>query len=82
VSPLFRSLLPGGDGTSNDVAVYTGHGAVVPSRAILTSRRTTAGESYVSVDESHDGGHSSPLSRPPYPYIQCVAFINKTHSKR
>ncbi len=63
--------------------MYNNEGAVVPGRTILSDRRSG---SYISTNE-HDYGpdgtsNNNPSKMPNYPFIQCVAYINKTHSQR
>ncbi len=79
----------------NPVALYNGHsgynneGTIVRGRTILSARRSTNDDSYVASSENDDGSggsgnnnnHNSSLITT-YPYLQCVAYINKTHSQR
>ena len=67
---------------TSSMALYNHEGAVVPGRTILSERRS---DSYVSNNEHDygpDGTSPNPGAIPTYPYIQCVAYINKTHSQR
>jgi cyclic AMP-dependent transcription factor ATF-6 alpha len=75
-----KSLAPVSTNPTSSVALYNQEGAVVPGRTILSDRH---GDSYLSNNE-HDYGTSpdNPSNTPNYPFIQCVAYINKTHSQR
>jgi len=61
------------------MALYNNEGAVVPGRAILSNNEN----SYLTSNQ-HDYGNdkNNPSTLRNYPFIQCVAYINKTHSKR
>jgi hypothetical protein len=67
------------------LTLYNTEGAVVPSRAILSDRRSS-NERLVVANNEHDygpdGNYDNNNNPSMYPYIQCVAYINKTHSKR
>jgi len=69
---FFRPLSPTNQ-IGNRLPVYDNPGAVVPSRTILNER---------SIDSSFSNRQIADGSPPTYPYMQCVAFINKTHSQR
>lgn len=62
--------------------MYNGEGAMVPSRTILSNNEN----SYLTNIENDYGSekinNNNPSLIPSYPYIQCVAYINKTHSQR
>ncbi|CAF1047502.1 unnamed protein product [Rotaria sordida] len=83
-----KSLSPISNQSSNPLDLYNNEGAIVPSRTILSHHRTNNDKSYINSNE-HDYGpdgtqnyNDYPSVIPNYPYIQCVAYINKTHSQR
>lgn len=57
----------------NPLTIYDTPGAIVPSRTILSKR---------SIESSFSNQPITDGSPPNYPYMQCVAYINKTHSQR
>jgi hypothetical protein len=72
---------------------YNSEGSIVRGRTILSARRhSSSDDSYVASSENYDGSggngnnnnnnnnNSSLITT--YPYLQCVAYINKTHSQR
>lgn len=69
---------------------FNGEGAIVRGRTILSARRSGSDDSYLTNSEHEDSstsghGHQNPVDPtliPTYPYLQCVAYINKTHSQR
>lgn len=67
----FQSFYPTNQ-LGNTLAVYDNPSAIVPSRALLNKRSI---ESYPTEPIANE-------NPPNYPYLQCVAFINKTHSQR
>jgi len=73
-----KSLAPASNSLSNSLALYNNERAVVPGRTILSERRS---DSYLASNE-HDYGPDGSMDTPNYPFIQCVAYINKTHSQR
>jgi len=73
-----KSLAPASNSLSNSLALYNNERAVVPGRTILSERRSN---SYLASNE-HDYGPDGSMDTPNYPFIQCVAYINKTHSQR
>ena len=68
--------------SSKTVALYGDQTAVVPSRTILASDRSTDQNSYPtdSIYDYGPNGDTNTNNAQAYPYIQCVAYINKTHS--
>lgn len=67
-----RSLTPVSSDPSNSLALYNNEAAVVvPGRTILGKN---------SNDNSYENDYGPDI--PNYPFIQCVAYINKTHSQR
>ncbi len=68
---------------SNSIALYDNQGAVVPSRTILSNSKSySAGSEYDYGPNRNENYNNDPSVIPAYPYIQCVAYINKTHSQR
>jgi len=80
---------------SGSIALYNGHSgynseeSIVRGRTILSARRSSSDDSYVASSENYDGSGGSGNNNnnnnsliPTYPYLQCVAYINKTHSQR
>ena len=70
---------------------YNGEGTIVRGRTILSARHSRSDDSYLASSDHDDGsgGHGNnnnnnndPSLIPTYPYLQCVAYINKTHSQR
>lgn len=87
-----KSLSPLSADSSGSIALYNGQssynsdGSIIRGRTILSTRRNTD-NSYVASSETDDGSgnannnnNSTFISA--YPYLQCVAYINKTHSQR
>jgi cyclic AMP-dependent transcription factor ATF-6 alpha len=74
-----KSLAPISNDPSGSLALYNNDGAVVPGRTILSDRRSN---SYLASNEHDYGPDNNPSVIPSYPFIQCVAYINKTHSQR
>lgn len=74
----------------NARSAFDGEQTVVRSRTILSATgRRSMDDSYLTNhdhDDSSAGGNSNnpvdPTLIPAYPYLQCVAYINKTHSQR
>lgn len=74
----------------NNHAGYNSESSVVRGRTILSAQRSSKNDPYVTSSEHHDGsggsGNNNPNNNssliPTYPYLQCVAYINKTHSQR
>ncbi|CAF1043905.1 unnamed protein product [Rotaria magnacalcarata] len=81
-----KSLAPNANNPSGLMALYNNEGAIIPGRTILSDRRTNNENSYLTNSEddyrSDKNDNNNPSSIPSYPYIQCVAYINKTHSQR
>ncbi|CAF0897663.1 unnamed protein product [Adineta ricciae] len=79
-----NSFLPTSMDSSKPVALYGDQTAVVPSRTILESSRSIDQNSYPtnSIYDYGPNGDTSNNNGQAYPYIQCVAYINKTHSQR
>ncbi|CAM4961727.1 unnamed protein product [Rotaria socialis] len=81
-----KSLAPNVNNPSGSMALYNNEGAIIPGRTILSDRRTNNENSYLTNSEddyrSDKNYNNNPSSIPSYPYIQCVAYINKTHSQR
>lgn len=80
---------------SNSIALYNrqsgynNEGSIVRGRTILSARSSSSSndDSYVANNDNYDGSggsgnndNSSFITT--YPYLQCVAYINKTHSQR
>ncbi|CAF0797647.1 unnamed protein product [Adineta steineri] len=73
----------------NSRSGYNDEGTIIPGRTILSAHLNSNGKSYVTNNENDDSSgigngnndNNSPLI-PAYPYLQCVAYINKTHSQR
>jgi hypothetical protein len=65
-----KSLAPMATNPSNSIALYNNERAIVPGRTILSNR-----------DDSSYEQDEAPDTRT-YPFLQCVAYINKTHSQR
>ena len=66
---------------------YSSEGNIVHGRAILNARIGRDDEAFLASGDIDDGtgGHdindnSSLITS--YPYLQCVAYMNKTHSQR
>jgi hypothetical protein len=93
----FRSLSPALNDPSGSIALYNGHsgynseGSIVRGRTILSARRSSNDDSYVASSENYDASGGSGNNNnnnnnnsliTTYPYLQCVAYINKTHSQR
>ncbi|CAF0747226.1 unnamed protein product [Adineta ricciae] len=77
--------------SSGSIALYDRHsgynseGTIIRGRTILSAaRRGSNDNSYVASSDTDDGsnGNNDSLIIPTYPFLQCVAFINKTHSQR
>ncbi|CAF4027074.1 unnamed protein product [Rotaria sp. Silwood1] len=73
-----KSFSPTSNNISGSIDIYNNQRSVVPSRTILSHR---------SIRDDYDLDKNSnyndnPSLTPNYPYIQCVAYINKTHSQR
>ena len=77
--------------SSGSIALYDRHsgynseGTIIRGRTILSAaRRSNNDNSYVASSDTDDGpnGNNDSLIIPTYPFLQCVAFINKTHSQR
>lgn len=73
----------------NAHAGYNSEGTVVRGRTILSARRSRVDDSYLASSDNEDGAggngnndHQNSSFIPTYPYLQCVAYINKTHSQR
>ncbi|CAF4435667.1 unnamed protein product, partial [Rotaria sp. Silwood2] len=85
-----KSLSPISNDQSNSVALYNGYngeGTIVRGRTILSARRSSNDDSYVASSEHDDsaggnGNNNNSSLFTTYPYLQCVAYINKTHSQR
>ncbi|CAF0734863.1 unnamed protein product [Rotaria sp. Silwood1] len=85
-----KSLSPISNDQSNSVALYNGYngeGTIVRGRTILSARRSSNDDSYVASSEHDDnsggnGNNNNSTLFTTYPYLQCVAYINKTHSQR
>ncbi|CAF3925315.1 unnamed protein product [Rotaria magnacalcarata] len=86
-----KSLAPISNDHTSSVALYNGHsgfnseGSIVRGRTILSARPSKNDDSYIanSINDDNsagDGNHNISLTA--YPYLQCVAYINKTHSQR
>ncbi|CAF0774413.1 unnamed protein product [Rotaria sordida] len=89
-----KSLSPISNDQSSSLALYNSHPSysgeqtIVRGRTILSARRSHNDDSYVASNDHDDntGGNgnnnnnSSLLTT--FPYLQCVAYINKTHSQR
>ncbi|CAF1021772.1 unnamed protein product [Adineta steineri] len=76
-----KSLAPVSNDQSNLIDFYNNQGAIVPSRTILSDRRSKNQDSYTTASD-YDYGPNGNDNMRTYPYIQCVAYINKTHSQR
>lgn len=89
----FRSLSPALSDSSGSIALYNGHGdfnserTILRGRTILSARRSNDNSLGASSD-TDDGSGGNPTGNDnsslitAYPYLQCVAYINKTHSQR
>jgi hypothetical protein len=91
-----RSFSPMSNDPSGSIALYNGHSgynseeSIVRGRTILSARRSSSDDSYVASSENYDGSGGSGNNNnnnnnsliTTYPYLQCVAYINKTHSQR
>jgi hypothetical protein len=92
-----RSLSPSSNDPLGSIALYNGHSdynsesSIVRGRTILSARRSSNHDSYVANSENDDGSSGSGNNNnnnnnnsliTTYPYLQCVAYINKTHSQR
>ncbi|UJR33786.1 hypothetical protein I4U23_021212 [Adineta vaga] len=89
-----KSLSPISTDSSGSIALYNSHSGykgeetILRGRTILSAdrRRSSNDNSYVASSDTDDGSignnnnDSSLITT--YPYLQCVAFINKTHSQR
>ncbi|UJR13505.1 hypothetical protein I4U23_000519 [Adineta vaga] len=76
-----KSRAPISNDLSNSIELYNNEAAVIPSRTILSNSRSMSQNSY-STNSDYDYGPNGNTNMPAYPYIQCVAYINKTHSQR
>jgi hypothetical protein len=90
---ICRSLSPISNDPSGTLTLYNSHsgynseGTILRGRTILSARRSSNDNSYVANNEDDNGSggsgnnnNSSFITN--YPYLQCVAYINKTHSQR
>lgn len=80
---FYRSFVPVTE-APNSISYFNTERAVVPSRALRSHSENQATNAYLKSND-HDYGSQTgqtPSDIPSYPYIQCVAYINKTHSKR
>jgi len=91
-----KSLSPNAMNPSGSLALYNARSAfngeqtIIRGRTILSAaRRSSSDDSYLTTDDNYDnsaGGNPSNPDDPPlipaYPFLQCVAYINKTHSQR
>ena len=78
---------------SGSLALYDSHsgynseGSIVHGRTILNARIGRNDDEFLASGEIDDGsgGHGSNDNSSfitTYPYLQCVAYMNKTHSQR
>lgn len=72
-----KSFIPVSNNPSDLIPLYNNQRAVVPGRTILSNRQTNNQDLYITNNEN-----DNPSTIPSYPYLQCVAYINKTHSQR
>ncbi|CAM4856041.1 unnamed protein product [Rotaria socialis] len=86
-----KSLSPISNDHTSSVALYNGlsgfnsEGSIVRGRAILNARQNNNDDSYIAnsiTDDNSAGDGNHNISLTTYPYLQCVAYINKTHSQR
>jgi hypothetical protein len=92
---LFRSLSPVSNDSPGSIALYNRQSGlnseqtIVRGRTILSARRSSSDDSYSASSDNDDGSgsgggdlnnNSSLITT--YPYLQCAAYINKTHSQR
>lgn len=68
---------------------YNNEGSIVRGRTILSADRSSSNDPFIASSDPNDGsggnGNNNPNNSsliPTYPYLQCVAYINKTHSQR
>jgi hypothetical protein len=74
---------------SGSIALYNGYnseGTIVRGRTILSAHRSSNDDSYAASSDNDDrsggSGNNNNSFITTYPFLQCVAYINKTHSQR
>lgn len=71
----------------NARSTFNGEQTIIRGRTILSAaRRSSSDDSYLTTNDNYDNSASEHSDDPPlipaYPFLQCVAYINKTHSQR
>ena len=89
---FLRSLSPQSTDLSGSMEVYLGDGVfgsertLVRGRTILSAKRGASDDSFIASGENFEGATGNDSFNasfiPGFPYWQCLAYINKTHSQR